>query len=95
MIKIIYWKSRDLSAKTYLNGKRLEYAIKSDINKLINFEKGGMNGTEITPDDYSFKCLEVVVPNVKLNESQINCINNAIEYGKLNNIIVKIIVGGN
>ena len=88
-------KSRDLSAESYLTGKRLEYTIKSDINKLINFEKGGMNGTEITPDDYSFKCLEVVVPNVTLNESQINCINNAIEYGKLNNIIVKIIVGGN
>ncbi|MEB3072969.1 T7SS effector LXG polymorphic toxin [Parvimonas sp. C2] len=88
-------KSRDLSAESYLTGKRLEYTIKSDINKLIDFERGSKNNIDVTPEDYSFKCLEVVVPNVTLNESQINCINNAIEYGKLNNIIVKIIVGGN
>ena len=73
----------------------MEYTIKSDINKLIDFERGSKNNIDVTPEDYSFKCLEVVVPNVTLNESQINCINNAIEYGKLNNIIVKIIVGGN
>ena len=85
-------KSRDLSAESYLTGKRLEYTIKSDINKLIDFERGSKNNIDVTPEDYS---LEVVVPNVTLNESQINCINNAIEYGKLNNIIVKIIVGGN
>ena len=88
-------KSKDLLAKTYQNGKKLEYAIKSDINKLIKFEGKEWNKTRITPDMYSNKCLEVVVPNVTLSESQINCINNAIEYGKLNNIIVKIIVGGN
>ena len=88
-------KSRDLSAESYLTGKRLEYTIKSDINKLIDFERGSKNNIDVTPEDYSFKCLEVVVPNVTLNESQINCINNAIEYGKLNNIIVKITVGGN
>ena len=73
----------------------MEYTIKSDINKLIDFERGSKNNIDVTPEDYSFKCLEVVVPNVTLNESQINCINNAIEYGKLNNIIVKITVGGN
>ena len=88
-------KSRDLSAKSYLTGKRLEYTIKSDINKLIKFKEATWNGNKISPEKYSYKCLEVVVPNVTLNESQINCINNAIEYGKLNNIIVKIIVGGN
>ena len=88
-------KSKDLLAKTYQNGKKLEYAIKSDINKLIKFEGKEWNKTRITPHMYSNKCLEVVVPNVTLSESQINCINNAIEYGKLNNIIVKIIVGGN
>ena len=73
----------------------MEYAIKSDINKLIKFKEATWNGNKISPEKYSYKCLEVVVPNVTLNESQINCINNAIEYGKLNNIIVKIIVGGN
>ena len=88
-------KSKDLLVKTYQNGKKLEYTIKSDINKLIDFERGSKNNIDVTPEDYSFKCLEVVVPNVTLNESQINCINNAIEYGKLNNIIVKITVGGN
>ncbi|WP_455521501.1 endonuclease toxin domain-containing protein, partial [Parvimonas micra] len=88
-------KSRDLSAESYLTGKRLEYTIKSDINKLIKFKEATWNGNKISPEKYSYKCLEVVVPNVTLNESQINCINNAIEYGKLNNIIVKIIVGGN
>ena len=88
-------KSKDLLVKTYQNGKKLEYTIKSDINKLIDFERDSKNNIDVTPEDYSFKCLEVVVPNVTLNESQINCINNAIEYGKLNNIIVKITVGGN
>ena len=88
-------KSRDLSAKSYLTGKRLEYTIKSDIKKLINFKEGYTSQSKVELKDYSYKCLEVVVPNVTLNESQINCINNAIEYGKQNNIIVKIIVGGN
>ena len=88
-------KSRDLLAKSYLTGKRLEYTIKSDIKKLINFKEGYTSQSKVEPKDYSYKCLEVVVPNVTLNESQINCINNAIEYANKNNIILKIIVGGN
>ena len=88
-------KSKDLLAKTYQNGKKLEYTIKSDINKLIKFKTKKWNGHEVLTKDYSYKCLEVVVPNVTLSESQINCINNAIEYAEKNNIIVKIIVGGN
>ena len=88
-------KSKDLLAKTYQNGKKLEYTIKSDINKLIKFKTKKWNGHEVVTKDYSYKCLEVVVPNVTLSESQINCINNAIEYAEKNNIIVKIIVGGN
>ena len=88
-------KSRDLSAESYLTGKRLEYTIKSDIKKLINFKEGYTSQSKVEPKDYSYKCLEVVVPNVTLNESQINCINNAIEYANKNNIILKIIVGGN
>ena len=73
----------------------MEYTIKSDINKLIKFKTKKWNGHEVLTKDYSYKCLEVVVPNVTLSESQINCINNAIEYAEKNNIIVKIIVGGN
>ena len=73
----------------------MEYTIKSDINKLIKFKQGYRNKVTVEPKDYSYKCLEVVVPNITLNESQINCINNVIEYGKQNNIILKIIVGGN
>ena len=88
-------KSRDLSAKTYLNGKRLEYTIKSDINKLIKFKKGLTKHVKVYPKDYSYKCLEMYVPNVTLNESQIKGINNAIEYANKNNILLKIIVGGN
>ena len=88
-------KSKDLLVKTYQNGKKLEYTIKSDINKLIKFKTKKWNGHEVLTKDYSYKCLEVVVPNVTLSESQINCINNAIEYAEKNNIIVKIIVGGN
>ena len=88
-------KSRNLSAKTYLNGKRLEYTIKSDINKLIKFKETVWDGVRINPKKYSYKCLEMYVPNVTLNESQIKGINNAIEYANKNNIILKIIVGGN
>ena len=87
-------KSRDLSAKSYLNGKRLEYTIKSDIKKLIDFKEVIRSDFSITPEKYSYKCLEMYVPNVTLNEIQINCINNAIEYANKNNIILKIIVGG-
>ena len=73
----------------------MEYTIKSDINKLIKFKETVWDGVRINPKKYSYKCLEMYVPNVTLNESQIKGINNAIEYANKNNIILKIIVGGN
>ena len=38
--------------------------------------------------------LDIVVPNTKLNQSQIDGLNEAIAYGKENGVTVNIYVGG-
>ncbi|MEB3072781.1 T7SS effector LXG polymorphic toxin [Parvimonas sp. C2] len=87
-------KSRNLSDKSYQNGKILEYTIKSDINKLKDFEMVDWAGKEYASLPIKIRNLEIVVPNISLNEHQINAINKMVEYGKINGVNLIIVVGG-
>lgn len=88
-------KSRNLSDKSYQNGKILEYTIKRDINILKDFEMVDWAGKEYASLPIKIRNLEVVVPNMSLNEHQINAINKMIKYGKINGVNLIIVVGGN
>lgn len=86
-------KSRDLSCKTYQDGKTLEYVIKKDIDKITSFSGRNWNGIKIKPSDISGKQLQLVVPNIDLSASQIEAINNSIKYAATKDIKIIITVG--
>ncbi|MEG0416676.1 MAG: hypothetical protein RR565_11140 [Erysipelothrix sp.] len=86
-------KSRDLSAKTYQNGKTLENTIKKDIDKLAGYKGANWGGTNIKPNQITGKQLQIVIPNQAITQSQINSINSAIEYGNTNGIKIIITIG--
>ncbi|QLB52797.1 hypothetical protein FFV08_09435 [Streptococcus sanguinis] len=87
-------KSRDLNAKTYQNGSKLKSVVKQDINKLKDFELVNWKGIELEGETITKRNLDIVVPNTKLSQSQIDGLNEAIAYGKENGVTVNIYVGG-
>ena len=74
-------KSRDLGAKTYQNGNKLEKVIVKDINKVSGFIGETFNGKFVNAEEIVGRQLQVVVPNVTLSEAQINAVNNATKHG--------------
>ena len=87
-------KSRDLNAKSYQNGTNLKSVIKKDINDLKDFELQNWGDTRLGTKNISHRVLDIVVPNTELSKSQIDAINEAIEYGQTNGVKINIIVGG-
>lgn len=81
-------KSIDLTQKTY-QGKRLFSKVKQYINKLIDF-KGASIGLRRVPGTAK-KELEIVIPKGIANPQQKQFLKEAVDYGRLNNIEVKII----
>lgn len=81
-------KSIDLTQKTY-RGKRLFSKVKQYINKLIDF-KGASVGLRRVPGTAK-KELEVVIPKGIANPQQKQFLDEAIDYGRLNNIEVRVI----
>ena len=86
-------KSRDLGAKTYQNGNKLEKVIVKDINKVSGFIGETFNGKFVNAEEIVGRQLQVVVPNVTLSEAQINAVNNATKHGIDKGIKLIITVG--
>ena len=86
-------KSRDLNAKSYQNGSTLERTIKKDVDDLANFELVDWGDSTLSGMPINQRELQMVVPNTKLSQVQIDAINNAIEYAKSKGVNIKIIVG--
>ena len=86
-------KSRDLGAKTYQNGNKLEKAIVKDINKVSGFIGETFNGKFVNAEEIVGRQLQVVVPNVTLSEAQINAVNNATKHGIDKGVKLIITVG--
>lgn len=81
-------KSIDLAQKTY-RGKKLLSKVKQYINKLIDFD-GATRGLRRVPGTAK-KELEVVIPKGRASPEQKKLLEEAVEYGRLNNITVRII----
>ena len=86
-------KSRDLGAKTYQNGNKLEKVIVKDINKVSGFIGETFNGKFVNAEEIVGRQLQVVVPNVTLSEAQINAVNNATKHGIDKGVKLIITVG--
>ncbi len=86
-------KSRDLGAKTYQNGNKLEKVIVKDINKVSGFIGETFNGKFVNAEEIVGRQLQVVVPNVTLSEAQINAVNNATKHGIEKGVKLIITVG--
>lgn len=81
-------KSLDLSRKTY-QGRRLFSKLKQYIDHLIDF-RGASVGLRRVPGN-ARKELEVVIPKGLANPQQRQLLDEAVDYGRLNNITVRII----
>ena len=86
-------KSRDLSCKTYQDSSKLESIRKKDVDKLADFSGRNWNGIKIKSSDISGRQLQIVVPDIELSNSQIESINNAIDYANAKDIKIILTVG--
>ncbi|MCB9290685.1 MAG: hypothetical protein H6560_25480 [Lewinellaceae bacterium] len=81
-------KSIDITLPS-LQGRQLLYRLKGYVNKLINF-RGAVRGGRVVPGNVK-KELEVIIPRGTATDAQQKIFEEVIDYGKLNNIIVKFI----
>ena len=86
-------KSIDLNIKYYKNEEILEKLIKKYIDELYNFNGKFLGDIEIFPEQIQRKVLHMIVPNIKLSDSQIKAINSALDYAESKDIYLNIIVG--
>ena len=87
-------KSINLDAKTYQNGSGLSSKIKGNINATLDFDKYYLNGNGLTSSNITKRIVKIVVDDKPLNQLQIENFKKAIDYGKLNNVEVKITING-
>ncbi len=72
-------KSRDLGAKTYQNGNKLEKVIVKDINKVSGFIGETFNGKFVNAEEIVGRQLQVVVPNVTFNNATKHGIDKGVK----------------
>ena len=83
-----------MDAKTYQNGSGLSSKIKSDIGATLDFNEYYLNGNGLTSSNRTKRIVNIVVDDKPLNQLQIENFKKAIDYGKLNNVEVKITING-
>ena len=82
-------KSINLDAKTYQSGSGLSSKIKSDIGATLDFNEYYLNSLNINK-----RVVNVVIDDKPLNQSQIENFKKAIDFGRLNNVEVKVTING-
>lgn len=83
-----------MDAKTYQNGSGLSSKIKGDINATLDFTEYKLNDNYLNSSNINRRVINIVVDNKPLNQSQIENLKKAIDYGKLNNVEIKITING-
>ena len=83
-----------MDAKTYQNGSGLSSKIKGDINATLDFDKYYLNGNGLTSSNITKRIVNIVVDDKPLNQSQIENFKKAIDFGRLNNVEVKVTING-
>lgn len=68
--------------------------IKGDINATLDFTEYKLNDNYLNSSNINRRVINIVVDNKPLNQSQIENLKKAIDYGKLNNVEIKITING-
>lgn len=87
-------KSINLDAKTYQKDSGLSSKIKGDINATLDFTEYKLNDNYLNSSNINRRVINIVVDNKPLNQSQIENLKKSIDYGKLNNVEIKITING-
>lgn len=83
-----------MDAKTYQNGSGLSSKIKGDINATLDFVEYRLNNKELNSADINKRIVNIVVDDRPLNQSQMENFKKAVDYGRLNNVEIKITING-
>lgn len=83
-----------MDAKTYQSGSGLSSKIKGDINATLDFTEYKLNDNYLNSSNINRRVIDIVVDNKPLNQSQIENFKKAIDFGRLNNVEVKVTING-
>ena len=83
-----------MDAKTYQKDSGLSSKIKGDINATLDFTEYKLNDNYLNSSNINRRVINIVVDNKPLNQSQIENLKKSIDYGKLNNVEIKITING-
>ena len=68
--------------------------IKNDIGATLDFTEYKLNKNYLNSSNINGRVVNIVVDDRPLNQSQIENFKKAIDYGKLNNVKVKVTING-
>ena len=68
--------------------------IKSDIGATLDFNEYYLNKKYLNSVDINKRVVNIVVDDKPLNQSQIENFKKAIDFGRLNNVEVKVTING-
>lgn len=83
-----------MDAKTYQSGSGLSSKIKSDIGATLDFNEYELNSKYLNSADINKKIVNIVVDDRPLNQSQMENFKKTVDYGRLNNVEVKVTING-
>ena len=83
-----------MDAKTYQSGSGLSSKIKGNINATLDFDEYELNSKYLNSADINKRIVNIVVDDRPLNQSQMENFKKAVDYGRLNNVEVKVTING-
>lgn len=68
--------------------------IKGDIGATLDFNEYELNSKYLNSADINKKIVNIVVDDRPLNQSQMENFKKTVDYGRLNNVEVKVTING-
>ena len=68
--------------------------IKGDIGATLDFNEYELNSKYLNSADINKRIVNIVVDDRPLNQSQMENFKKAVDYGRLNNVEVKVTING-
>lgn len=68
--------------------------IKGDIGATLDFNEYELNSKYLNSADINKRIVNIVIDDRPLNQSQIENLKKAVDYGRLNNVEVKVTING-
>ena len=68
--------------------------IKGDIGATLDFNEYELNSKYLNSADINKRIVNIVVDDRPLNQSQMENFKKAVDYGRLNNVEIKVTING-